>query len=498
MISISGLFYSDTQWAKPHLNGHPCDNRKELRSGWIMKLIKPLFVLLLSFSILAISSGCAALPNVSEKIDAVPTAREPQQIVSTKGLLSPKQSKAIMERLKRSVAPTDILERHIAVVESVTESPLTKGNNVTLLADGQATYAAMFKVLQNANDHINLETYIMEDDDVGCKFADLLLQKQAEGVQVNLIYDSVGSMKTPAAFFQRLRDGGIQVVEFNPINPLKIQKQWELIHRDHRKILIIDGKVAIIGGINISEVYSSGPFRRKQNEEAPIHWRDTDIQIEGPAVAEFQKLFLETWLTQKGPKLSGRDYFPDLKEKGNALVRVIGSTPGQTNRIPFIVYVSAMTFAAHSIHMTNAYFIPDEQIVQALTDAARRGVDVKIILPGITDSQLALYSQRYYYSRLLKSGVKIYEHSTSLLHAKTAVIDKVWSTVGSTNMDHLSLLTNDEVNAVILNHEFAVEMEKMFVRDLADSRQIQWAEWKKRPLFQRIRGWLMHLFSRWL
>ena len=356
-----------------------------------------------------------------------------------------------MERLKRSVDPTDILERHTAVVESVTESPLTKGNKVTLLADGQATYAAMFKAMQNAKDHINLESYIIEDDETGRKFADLLLQKQAEGVQVNIIYDSVGSMNTPASFFQRLRDGGIQVVGFNPINPLKAGEKWGLTHRDHRKILIVDGKVAIIGGINISKVYSSSPLRRKQNEKAPIHWRDTDIQIEGPAVAEFQKLFLDTWLKQKGPKLSERNYFPDLKESGNALVRVVGSTPGETNRIPFIVYVSAITFAEHSIHMTNSYFIPDDQIVKALTDAAERGVDVKIILPGITDSQLALYAQRYYYSGLLKSGVKLYEHSTSLLHAKTAVVDKVWSTVGSTNMDYLSMLNNDEVNAVILS-----------------------------------------------
>ena len=452
----------------------------------------------LSVSILSLSGGCATLPNVSEMIDEAPTAQEPRQIVSAKGLLSPEKSKAIMERLKRSVDPTDILERHTAVVESVTESPLTKGNKVTLLADGQATYVAMFEAIQNARDHINLESYIIEDDETGRKFADLLLQKQAEGIQVNLIYDSVGSFSTPASFFQRLSDGGIQVVGFNPINPLKAREKWGLTHRDHRKILIGDGKVAIIGGINISKVYSSSPFKRKQNEKAPIRWRDTDIQIEGPAVAELQKLFLDTWLKQKGPKLSERNYFPDLKEEGNALVRVVGSTPGQSNRITFIVYVSAITFAEHSIHMTNSYFIPDDQIVKALTDAARRGVDVKIILPGITDSQLALYAQRYHYSGLLKSGVKLYEHSTSLLHAKTAVIDKVWSTVGSTNMDFLSLLNNDEVNAVILNHEFAVEMEKMFVRDLENSRQIQWEEWKERPLLPRIREWFVSLFVQWL
>ena len=403
-----------------------------------------------------------------------------------------------MERLKRSVAPTDILGRHMVVVESITESPLTKGNKITLLADGPATYAAMFKALQNAQNHINLESYIIEDDETGRKFSDLLLQKQAKGVQVNLIYDSMGSMNTPVSFFQRLRDGGIQVVEFNPINPLKAGEQWDLTHRDHRKILIADGKIAIIGGVNISKVYSSSPLKRKQNEKAPIRWRDTDIQIEGPAVAEFQKVFLDTWLSQKGPELSERGYFPALKETGNALVRVVGSTPGETNRIPFMMYVSAITFAESSIHMTNSYFIPDGQIVKALADAAERGVDVKIILPGITDSRLALYAQRYHYSELLKSGVKIYEHGTSLLHAKTVVVDNVWSTVGSTNMDYLSLLNNDEVNAVILSHGFALEMEKMFLTDLANSRQVQWAEWGKRPLLPRIRAWFINLFVLWL
>jgi cardiolipin synthase A/B len=456
------------------------------------------FFFFLLVSVLPLSGGCATLPNVSETIDEAPTAQKTRQIVSSEGLLSPEKSKAIMERLKQSVDPTDILGRHTIVVESITESPLTKGNKVTLLADGPATYAAMFKAIQNAKDHINLESYIIEDDETGRKFADLLLQKQAEGVQVNIIYDSVGSMNTPASFFQRLRDAGIQVVGFNPINPLKARGDWGLTHRDHRKILIVDGKVAIIGGINISKVYSSSPFKRKQNEKSPIHWRDTDIQIAGPAVAEFQKLFLDTWQKQKGPKLSERNYFPDLKEEGKALVRVIDSTPGQTNRVPFIVYVSAITFAEYSIHMTNSYFIPDDQIVKALTDAAERGVDVKIILPGITDSPLALYAQRYHYSGLLKSGVKIYEQSTSLLHAKTAMIDKVWSTVGSTNMDFLSLLNNDEVNAVILNREFAVEMEKMFDRDLANSKQIQWEEWKNRPLLPRVREWFVNLFVRWL
>jgi len=452
-----------------------------------MTFIKPLFWFLLSVSILGISSGCALLPNVSEKIDAAPTAQEPRQIVSAKGLLSPKQSKAIMERLKRSVDPTDILERYTAVVESVTESPLTKGNKVTLLADGQAAYAAMFKAIQSARDHINLETFLIDDDKVGREFSDLLLKKQAEGVQVNLIYDSVGSHTNPAAFFKRLRDGGIQVVEFNPINPLKAHGNWLIAHLDHRKILIVDGKIAITGGVNISSVYSSKLSGRHEVVGTPLPWRDTDVQIEGPAVAEFQKLFLDTWSKQNGPKLSERNYYPRMKEDGNALVRVVGSTPGADNRITFIVYVAAITFAEHSIHVTNAYFIPDDQILNAFADAARRGVDVKIILPETTDSTLALYAARYNYSELLKSGVKIYERRNALLHAKTAVIDGIWSTVGSTNMDYWSLSSDDEVNAVVLSRDFAAEMEKTFAKDLVESHQIKWEEWKERPLFSKMR-----------
>lgn len=455
-------------------------------------------LLCISFLVIALlGSGCATLPNVTDVIENTPVA-PPRQISSSKGLLSPAKSKSTMDRLKGSGNSTDILTRHTVVMETITDTPLTNGNNVTLLADGTATYAAMFKAIELARDHINLESYIIEDDDAGRAFAELLLHKQAQGVQIHLIYDSMGSMNTPESFFQHLRDGGIQVVAFNPLTPLHDKEEWGLTHRDHRKILIVDGTLAIIGGINISKVYSSNPFKRKHTTTTPIHWRDTDIQIEGPAVAEFQKLFLATWLEQKGPELSGCTLFPAPKERGTALVRVIGSTPGETNRLPFIMYVSALTFAEHSIHLTNSYFIPDRQLVEALTAAAERGVDVKILLPGISDSQLALHAQHYSYSGLLRSGVKIYEHSSSLLHAKTAVIDKVWSTVGSANLDTLSLLHNDEVNAVVLNREFAAEMEKMFAGDLTDSRQIHWDDWKDRPWLPRIREWFVHLFARWL
>jgi len=273
--------------------------------------------------------GCTTPPNVTEIIEESPKGKP--KIVSSKGALSPKESEAVLERLRRSVGQTDLLKRHTAIVESVTESPLTRGNKVTLLADGPATYAAMFRAIQHAKHHVNMESYIIEDDDTGRKFADLLLKKQASGVRVHIIYDSMGSINTPDTFFQRLRDGGIEVVGFNPLNPAKPGKNWSPTHRDHRKILIADGKIAIIGGVNISQVYSSSPGKRKKRPAAPIHWRDTDIQIEGPAVAELQKLFLDTWLKQKGGRLPGRNLFPDLKETGGVWWKERVTASGQIN-----------------------------------------------------------------------------------------------------------------------------------------------------------------------
>ncbi len=277
--------------------------------------------------------------------------------------------------------------------------------------------------------------------------------------------------------------------------------RWQPTHRDHRKILIVDGKVAITGGVNISGVYSSrlsGREEKEEKKEKKIPWRDTDVRIEGPVVAELQKLFLDTWQREKGPHLAEKNFFPQLKEMGSDLVQVVGNTPGSENRITFIMYVSAITFSENSAHLTSSYFVPDNQTVKALTDAAQRGVDVKMILPKETDSWMALYAGRYYYSNLLKAGVKIYQRRNAMLHAKTAIIDGVWATVGSTNMDFWSFLREDEVNAIILSRDFSAAMEKMFVRDLEESDQVKLEEWRERPLFPRIREWLAHLLSRWL
>jgi cardiolipin synthase len=275
-------------------------------------VLESLLLFLCLFSLLTFSS-CASLPRI-EDYGPLSTDNTPK-IIGPRGQLSPKKSKALIDRLKRQVEPTDILQQHSLLIEVISGSPLVTGNTVTLLIDVPATYDAMSKTIRGAKDTINFETYIFEDDEVGRRFADVLLQKQAEGVQVNLIYDSVGCLTTPTAFFQRLRAGGIQAIEFNPIAPSKAHGKWLLTQRDHRKILVVDGTVAFTGGINISSVYFksvSGRFHygnAQRISRVQHSWRDTHVQIEGPVVAEFQKLFLETWAREKGPE-SNRNYFP--------------------------------------------------------------------------------------------------------------------------------------------------------------------------------------------
>ncbi len=441
--------------------------------------------------------GCASLPDV-EGLSREVSERGLPDIVGPKGRLSPQATRGLLERLRQQGDPGDILGPHLALMETVSGRPLVAGNKVTLLVDGKAAYAAMFRAIENARDHVHLETFILNDDEVGRRFAELFLQKQAEGIQVSIIYDRYGSRETSSAFFEGLRQAGIQVLGVNPIAPWKAAGEWHPMERDHRKILVVDGRIAFTGGVNISVVYREDLREDLSSADRTIPWRDTDVQIEGPAVADLQRLFLESWARGSGSELPQRGFFPPLKKEGNALLQVLGSTPGQINRTTYVMYVSALSCAERFAHITNAYFAPDEETLEALEDAARRGVEVKLILPRVTDQDTVLYAGKSYYERLLKAGVRLFERDGVMLHAKTAVIDGVWSTVGSTNLDMWALLRDDEVNVVILDRDFAVEMEALFAQDLSLSEEIHLERWEERSLHERLREWLSRLVRYWL
>ena len=442
-------------------------------------------------------AACSSLPTIHPDLARQGTAKV--RMEGARGVLSASQSRSIIDRLKAKSPETSIFERHLAIEEEIVGSPLTTGNKVVLLQDGPSTYSAMFAAITAAKDHVNLETYILEDDEVGQRFAQLLIAKQRQGVQVNIIRDSVGTLGTPLAFFQNLIDNGVNVLEFNPVNPLTARKAWALNQRDHRKLLIVDGSIAFLGGINISSVYSGGSFSQSSRARPDgLAWRDTDLQLEGPVVAELQKLFLSTWEKQKGAALAPSAFFPPLKSVGNHVVRAIGSTPDEAFSQIYATLMSAIASSETSVYLTNAYFAPDPQLLAALQAAAARGVDVKLILPSQTDSWLVFHAGRAYYAQLLAAGVKIYERRGVILHSKTALIDGVWATVGSTNLDWRSFLHNDELNAVVLGADFGAQVQAMFDKDLAASEMITLEMWQRRPLDLRIKEAFGRIWEYWL
>jgi cardiolipin synthase A/B len=450
-------------------------------------------------------AGCASLPDVSYLRERQLLPRQDPAIVTSRGEMPEQTKQALLDRMAARVGPTDILSRHVAAEEAIIGRPLVAGNKVTLLDDGPLTMRAMMAAIRAARDHVNLETYIFEDDEVGRALANLLIEKRAAGVRVNLVYDSAGTIDTPHEFFDRMRAAGIRALEFNPVNPLRATRGWDVNQRDHRKLLVVDGRIAFTGGVNISRVYGkSSILKRNREKDTPPKnareavWRDTHMQIEGPVVADFQRLFLDTWRRKTGQPLDGAQYFPPLKAEGNALVRALGSTPEQADYTVYKTYVSALSNADKYVHLTMAYFVPDRQIVQAMRDAARRGVDVRIVFPSFTDVGMILYAGRSYYEELLAAGIRIYERKEAMLHAKTAVIDGVWSTIGSTNLDLRSFLHNDEINAVVLNVEFAARMEALFERDLRESTEITVEEWRRRSTGERFKEWATRLLEYWL
>lgn len=476
-----------------------------------MRLIPPLPRNLSRALCFLFLAGCASVPNVEPLLNR--PADGPPVIMGARGPLAPKQIAALLKKKGITGDQFTALERHLVIEEEVADKPLVAGNTVKVLRDGEKTFRAMFEAVRDAKQNVNLEYYIFEDVQSDGEFlGDLLLAKQANGVPVHVIYDSLGSGGTPGAFFQKLKDGGIVMVAFNPLNPFKAKAGFKPNDRDHRKILVADGRRAIVGGVNLSADYQSGSVpksggRGKKPDESAAaasgtppakkadYWRDTDLEITGPVVAQLQRLFFEHWAEQKGPPLDEAQFFPTVPATGTEIVRTIGSAPKGWAPRYYVTLLSAIRTAEKTIRINAAYFVPTRQEKKDLEAAARRGVDVRLLLPGKSDSHLALSVQHSYYEDLFEAGVKVYETQDAILHAKSVTVDGVWSVVGSSNLDHRSVLFNDEVDAVVVGRETAVALEKVFEDEAAQAVLVDPALWKQRPFSSRINDGLSRIWQ---
>jgi cardiolipin synthase len=390
--------------------------------------------------------------------------------------------------------PTDSIALMRRQGELYARQPFVSGNRVELLVNGPATFSAMRDLIAAARVRIDMESYEF-DDQAGGQFADLLIAARTRGVAVNLVYDGWGALTTKSVIFDRLRAAGAEVLEYNPIRP-NGRVPIDLNRRDHRKLLCGDGKICIMGGVNISKVYQNAPAPRGTDPDDQA-WRDTDVLIEGPVVAQLEHFFSETWREQHGRPLPPAPP-PPTAPAGTLLVQAIDGAPEDGQPLIYRTLLASIALSQRSVHLTTGFFVPTPDMRHALEAAARRGVDVQLIVPGDSDSDMALWAGRAQYGGLLDAGVHIHELQGRILHAKTSVIDGAWSAVGSANLDWRSAIWNNEIDAIVLGTVFGSQMEILFSSDLAHAHTIDRQIWERRGPLQRFRELRASVLSRLL
>ena len=372
--------------------------------------------------------------------------------------------------------------------------PLLNGNHVELLQDGPETFAAMFEAVAEAHDHINVASYIVDAEGPGQELLSRLVARRRQGVEVNLAFDSVGSFGTSRRVFDALRRDGITLLEHHPLSVLKTWLDKALQWRNHRKLMIVDGSVGFIGGLNISGVYA-GSAPRSHEASDNTNWRDTHVRVQGPVVGELQRLFVDHWQRHAGHLPGPACYFPTSRKVGGQRAGVAASECGRGRNDFYRALLASIGTARSRAWITTAYFVPPRRLLSALTKASQRGVDVQLLLPGRSDCWAPLHAGRWHYGQLLRAGVRIHERHDRVLHAKTAVVDGVWASVGSSNLDWCSLVHNAEANLVVLDAPFAQRMEEMFVHDVAQSHEVLLQRWNGRGSLDRLKEWTATRFE---
>lgn len=377
-------------------------------------------------------------------------------------------------------------------IQNTSTSPLTGNNSVKLLLNGEQKFPVLLEALENAKSHIHLEYYIFENDKTGHSIADILIKKAQEGVKVRFMYDDFGSRALGKDFINRLEENGVETAPFYKIRWYTFASQ--LNYRNHRKIIIIDGTKSFIGGINISDRY-----RNEILEKDHLFWRDTHLMLDGPATFYLQYLFLCDWNFNAKIKFHFRsDYFPNYPEKVHIqeeLVQIVSSGPDSKLPVIFYSMMKAIGSAKKQVLMSSPYFIPGESLMDSLIIAAKSGIEIMLLIPGISDSMLVNSAARSYYTELLRQGVRIFEYQKGFIHAKVMIVDDILSVVGSANLDYRSFDLNFEVNAMLYSKSITDELKKSFYSDLEHSCEINPTDWINRPKYIHLYEKMLRLFA---
>ncbi len=368
-------------------------------------------------------------------------------------------------------------DQFLRTIGTMLGSPIVPGNRVEVLVNGDRIFPAMLDALRAARSTITFEMYIYWSGSVGKAFADVLSERARAGVKVHVLLDGVGSGKIEDAYIEQMETAGVEVRRYNPPRFYTLDR---LNNRTHRKLVIIDGTTAFTGGVGIADQWLG-------DAQDPAHWRDTHFRLEGPAVAHMQAAFMDNWTEVTGAVLHGTDYFPPLSETGTQAAQVFWSSPVSGSRSMQLMYLLSLAAARKSILLSMSYFVPDEVATEMLVAAVKRGVAVRVIVPGPhIDSEVVRRASRAKWGPLLRAGVEIHEYQPTMFHCKVMVVDEVWTSVGSTNFDNRSFALNDEANLNVYDRAFAMQQVRIFEDDVSRARRITFEDWNNRPWKEKL------------
>ncbi|OXM13733.1 cardiolipin synthase [Paenibacillus herberti] len=377
-------------------------------------------------------------------------------------------------------------ERLFNLLSSFSMLPITGCNETEVLTNGEATYQSILAALEEAKHHIHLDYYTIRHDEIGCRFKEVLIRKAKEGVEIRLIYDGIGSLELKNGYVQELKQAGVEAHCF--LTPRIAFFDKRVNYRNHRKIVVVDGTVGFVGGINIGDEYLG------KNPKLGF-WRDTHIKLKGDSVYFLQLVFMRDWWFTASKRLDKREYLPEHGCLGAEQVQIVASGPDSSSESILEGIFSAISAAKQKVYIATPYFIPDPSVLMSLRTAALSGVDVRIILPYNSDSRLVLYSSLSYVQDLLEAGVRIYRYRKGFIHAKVMIVDRLMASVGTANMDMRSFFSNFEINAHLFSAKAIQRLEEDYMADLDECFELSLHEFEKRPLRQKAGEVIAHMLS---